>query len=644
LSMQLIIAEKPSVARDIAQALHITSKQEGYFQGSQALVTWAFGHLLSLADPSAYHPDWAHWTWNALPMLPETFNLAPLPRSRTQLALLRRLAQKAEVDAIICATDADREGELIFRWIARYCHFAKPLKRLWLSENTPEAIRRAMAQVQADSDFDALAQAAQSRAEADWIVGLNGTRALTLRHGTRGQGPLSIGRVQTPTLALIVQRDQAIEAFRPAPYFQVQAQFRTQAGEEYLGLWQKGDQDRFETQAEALAVMQRLQGAQSGVVGQKEVKTVRIKPPLPFSLTELQKVANRRWGLTAQQTLSAAQTLYEKHVISYPRTSAQAVTADIAATFSQRLAQLAQQAVYADLIHHEVDSARASRLVHADQVAQAGHYAIIPTGQRISGGSAVEQKLYDGIVRRFLAALGKEGVDEKTRWITQVETEPFVTSGTTVLQAGWRAIEKAGEDLEKEGNGALPAVADGDRVHVQQVEILEKVTKAPAFLNDASLLKAMEAHGLGTPATRAGIVETLIERQYILREKKSLKSTEKGRMVWSLAPDSLKSPQLTGEWEEQLEQMAQGNGDPAVFRQSIQTYIHAVVEAIHAQETVRTILAEDWGPCPICQEGRVIAGKKGWGCSRWKEGCPLTIWKKIAHKALTNAQVKTLLA
>ncbi len=564
--MRCIIAEKPSVALDIARALGTPQKHEGYVIVGADTITWAYGHLLTLADPEQYEPTWKRWQWETLPMLPDHFQLSPIAKSRAQLTVLQKLLKQA--DRIVIATDPDREGEAIWRRIAQWVGVRQPVDRLWLAENTPAAIRDALNRLKPDAAYDPLAHAAEARAQADWLVGLNATRAFSLRHGESGH-PLSVGRVQTPTLRTIADRDAAIETFQPTPYWQVAVTFEAAAGT-YVGVWQGPDAehpDRIPNPGTAAAVLPQVKPGTPGLIQNLERKAVTLQPPLMFSLNDLQKEANRRFGLTAQETLDAAQVLYDQHLTSYPRTDSRYITQDIAGTLDDRLSGLAALDAHRPLIAAVVRPLAPGRLVNDAKVAAAGHYAILPTGQVPSGALPErERQVFDLIVRRFIAALMPAGQDERTTILTIAHDQPFKTTGTRVVVAGWRAALQPVPDTDDpeaddETPAAIPAgLRMGEAVTVQEAGIAAKETKAPARLTDASLLGLMEKHGLGTPATRARIVEVLLHRQYVERQKKAIRSTHKGRQLLTLVPDTIQSPALTGQWEAMLEAIAAGEG------------------------------------------------------------------------------------
>lgn len=656
--MRCILAEKPSAALDIARALGQPQKHDGYVTVGTDTITWAYGHLVTLASPEQYDPAWKTWAWATLPMLPDRFQLTPLAKTAAHLKLVTRLMRHA--DRVVCATDADREGELIFRYIYTLSGVKKPVDRLWLSENTPQAIRQALAAMKPAAAYDALARAAQARAQADWLVGLNATRAFSLRHGQPGR-PLSVGRVQTPTLKIIVDRDRAIAAFHPTPYWQLTALFQAPAGD-YPGIWQGSEKEhpaRIPTEAQAHAVAAKIPPGTPARIDRVDTKTATVTPPFFFNLNDLQKEANRRLGLTAQQTLDAAQSLYDQHLTSYPRTEARVITGEVAKTVAARLNALTVGTPALRTQARRELRQRLPRVVHDAAVAKAGHYAIIPTGHPPPDAlSARDRAVYDLIARRFLAALLPPGRDARTTVWTTAAGERFKTTGTVVLDPGWRsALEPVahpaddpgksptGDEADRDPDAALPpGLRPGDAVRVVDATVDRKQTKPPARFADASLLAWMEKYGLGTPATRARILETLLAREYVRREKKTLVSTDKGQHLLRVLPDTLQSPDLTGAWEARLEAIAEAAEDPRAFLADIRQLTRELVEAARRQSGEGTQTPGDWGSCPLCQQGRIRETAKGWGCSRWTAGCRFTIWKTVAGKKLTATQARTLLA
>lgn len=649
--MRVILAEKPSVALDIAKALGTPARREGYVMVGDTAVTWAFGHLVSLAAPETYDAAWKKWSWATLPMLPEAFRLESIKKTQAQLNIIKKLFQEA--DRVVAATDADREGQYIFATIASVAGLSTPVDRLWLSENTPAAIRKALASMQPNSAYDNLTRAAAARSQADWLVGLNATRAFSLRHGQPGQ-PLSVGRVQTPTLRLIADRDHAIEQFQPTPYWELHVTF--QAGsDEYVGRWLGTDKEhphRISSDMAAETLAAKVPVGTPGQISSAETKPVTVRSPLLYSLNGLQKDANRRLGLTAQQTLDAAQRLYDAHLTSYPRTDAQYITEEIAREIPTRLGGLTVGTP--ELRAQAIAGAarRASRLVNDAKVSEAGHYAIIPTGQSPGDKlSSMDRGVYDLVCRRFLAALLPDGQDERTTIITTANGEKFRTSGSAVVEPGWRRVleaireeEEDGKDVDESEALIPPGLRAGMPVVVKDSDTKGKQTKPPARLNDASLLAIMEKHGLGTPATRARIVEVLLTRGYVERQKKLLISTEKGRHLLKLVPDQLQSPELTGQWEARLEAIADGEGTADAFMQGIRELTRAVVDVVKNQQSEAVATTSALGSCPKCRQGTIREGRKGWGCSRWREGCNFAIWRIVAGKKLTEVQAKLLVA
>lgn len=646
--MRLIIAEKPSVALDIARVLGSPQRHEGYVSVGHDTITWAYGHLVTLAPPDVYNLAWKTWSWSTLPMLPEPFLWVPIAKTADHLQRVIELMQQAE--RIVEATDADRVGEEIFRNIYHLAHISTPVDRLWLSENTPAAIRQALESMKPYAAYDALAEAAQARSQADWLVGLNATRAFSLRHGQPGH-PLSVGRVQTPTLQLIATRDNAISTFHPTPYWEIHVTFASHKGQ-YIGIWQGEDKEhpaRLSTREDAQSLTDRLSPGTPGQIVTIERVPVTLKPPLLFNLNDLQKEANRRLGLTAQDTLDAAQHLYDQHMTSYPRTEARTITKEIAATLGKRLAALSIGPAALTVQSQAGLSSRAARLINEKEVSEAGHYAIIPTGQRIQATLSPRDKaVYDLIQRRFLAALLPAGLDERTTLWTEVGGDRFKTTGTAVVEPGWRAAlapdSPSEDEVETPDTIIPPGLQSHDPVSILDTTIKETATKAPARLTDASLLALMEKHGLGTPATRARILEILLTRQYVVRDKKALVSTTKGRQLLEVVPNIIREPELTGHWEQQLEAIAQGRIDSREFLSGIAQLTRDLISHARGQDSHVIRAPGGIGPCPVCHQGEVMPNRVGWGCSRYKQGCRFLIYRQVAGKSLTEVQVKTLVA
>jgi DNA topoisomerase-3 len=618
------------------------------------------GHLLELAEPEDYDPELKKWSLEQLPLIPPEFTLKPISSGRKQLTTIKRLVQSPDVSTVVNACDAGREGELIFRRIYAWCKGQKPVKRLWLSEATPAAIKEAFRRLRDSRELDNLAAAAEARAQADWLVGINATRAFTCRHNRL----LSVGRVQTPTLALVVAREREIRAFKPEPYFEVWATFRKSTGETYRGKWFREKQDRLQDKQEAENLTKQI--STGGIVEKIEQKEAREQPPQLFNLNDLQKEANKKYGLTAQKTLDAAQALYEKHkLLTYPRTdSRHLTTALVRDTLAGRLEALTGIPDYAGLVPKNLPQL-GKRYVDDSKVSD--HHALIPTASRpdLSKLSPAEQKVYDLVVRRFLAIFYPDARYAVTRVVTAAGGEKFLSQGRVELDLGWKAVygrqEEGEAESKDEESQALPQLAESEEVAVQGVEVKAKQTRPPQRYTEATLLAAMEnagrlvedkemadtlkaAGGIGTPATRAAIIERLIQVGYLRREKKNLLPTAKGETLIGLVPKEVKSVELTARWEEGLKEIEEGQRDFNEWLEGIKNFTTEVVRMAREQEATpgaepdREVL----GRCPLC--GReVMEYPKSYSCSGYKEGCKFAIWKEIAGKKITANQAKELL-
>lgn len=660
MSKVLVIAEKPSVAVDLAKVLGRFDKKDGYLENEKFIVSWAFGHLLELAEPADYDPMWKKWSIEQLPILPESFQLREIASGRKQLGTLKKLLLSKDVRGVIDACDSGREGEHIFRCIYKASGSDKPTKRLWLSEATPAAVREAFRNLRDGRDLDSLAAAAEARSQADWIVGINATRAFTCRHGRL----LSLGRVQTPTLALVVNRERDIRAFKPTPYWELWANFQKENGETYRGKWIKGKVNRLDNQGEALAILARL-GSQGEVV-RVEQKEVREQPPTLLNLNDLQREANKKYGLTAQQTLDIAQALYERHkLLTYPRTDSRHLTeAIVKDTLAARLAALAGSSEYSSLVPKILPSL-GKRYVDGSKVTD--HHAIIPTAAKpnLSALGTNEKLVYDLAVRRFLAIMYPDARYAVTKADTQVSGEIFQSSGRVELDIGWKQVYKPDEDEKKDDDREiLPSLVQGEKVVKIKADAIEKTTKPPSRYTEATLLAAMEnagrfakdddladtlkeTGGIGTPATRASIIETLIRRTYMLRDKKALLPTPDGETLIDLAPELLKSVEMTASWENGLIEIERSKQDALAWMDGIKKFTRDVVDIARGQEQTRMSASgsggrEAIGKCPLC--GRdVVDYPKSYGCSGYREGCKFAIWKEIAKKKITAKQASDLL-
>lgn len=646
--MNVVLAEKPSVARDLAAVLGATSRRQGWMEGNGWAVTWAFGHLVELREPHEYKPEWRRWALDTLPLLPEAFHVRPRgdKGAMEQLKVIVDLFKQAE--GIVCATDAGREGELIFRNIRQWAKAeAKPFKRLWLQSLTADAIRAGFRNLRTGHDFDNLYQAARCRSEADWIIGLNATRYHTAKYGSRNL-LWSVGRVQTPVLALLAERDIEIESFKPEPYWVLVTTYRdtrfTQGKKKY------------DSEEAATALMESLRPLPLTVQA-VEKKEKRIPPPRLYDLSSLQQDMNSWFGYTADQTLQLAQELYEAKKLTYPRTDSRHIGKEEAAGLPALLRSLPEgyQPFVAEL---DLDKLRPGKRV-VDDAKVTDHHAILPTPGGPGGLSGPREKVYAAVVRRLLAALYPPCIQQVTTVKALVGKEKFQARGAVVDDWGWQKLyphlrkkKKSAEDGDNEDQ-VMPPMEKGES-GPHGPKVLAKTTKPPKRFTEASLLKRMETagklvddeemreamkqRGLGTPATRASIIETLIGRKYVRRQKKQLISTEAGRHLLTLVRDpSLRSAELTGEWEAKLKDIERGKADPEEFMRGVREHARQLVNGGGESEREGGL-----GKCPQCG-APVIEGKKGLGCSRWKEGCTFVLWKNVAGAELDAALARELL-
>ncbi|MFD1773612.1 DNA topoisomerase III [Paenibacillus rhizophilus] len=570
----LILAEKPSVAREIARVMGCREKQKSYMEGPGYIVTWALGHLVGLAEPEDYDHKFATWALEDLPILPDRMKLKVLRETGGQFKAVQHLMKRQDVGELIIATDAAREGELLARWIMSMAQWKKPFRRLWISSQTDKAIKEGFASLKPGREFDRLYESARCRAEADWMVGLNVTRALTTKFGA----PLSAGRVQTPTLGMIMDREREIMNFRSQEFDTLIADFGN-----FQAQWRAGGGDgRIFDKDKSAALAKRLEG-RSGTLTRVQ-KSEKSEPhPLAYDLTELQRDANRKFGFSAKQTSSVLQRLYEQHkLVTYPRTDSRYLTADMTGTLKERLDSVAvgpYAALARPLLRKPLNITK--RIVDDSKVSD--HHAIIPTEQTVllNQLSTEERKLYDLIVRRFISLFYPPARYDAVAVTVTVDGETFTAKGATVKDAGWREVY--GGDLstdddeesesgggEAEGRGVtLPELRQGDTVSIRRCMLRGGRTQPPGRYNEAALLTQMEKHGLGTPATRADIIEKLVSSDTIERQGNVLHPTGKGKQLIDLVSAQLRTPDLTARWEAELERIARGQGKPEPFLQGI---------------------------------------------------------------------------
>ena len=680
MTKRLIIAEKPSVAADIAKALGGFIKHDDYFESDSHVLSSAIGHLLELACPEEFEVKRGKWSFSHLPVIPPHFALSPIEKTESRLKLLNRLIKRKDVDGLINACDAGREGELIFNYIAQNSKTTKPVQRLWLQSMTQGAIRDGFSRLRNGQEMQGLGDAAVCRSESDWLVGINGTRAMTAFNSKTGGFHLTtVGRVQTPTLAIVVERERKIRKFIPRAYWEVEAEFAAKAGN-YAGKWfdetYKGKDEDEHARADRLWEQTRAEAIRAATLGKSGIVSEEAKPetrlsPLLFDLTSLQREANSRFGFSAKTTLSLAQSLYEKHkVLTYPRTDARCLPEDYIPTVKETLAVLTGQG--AGKGHDEVLLARYAPFAHQilarnwvmpnkrifNNAKISDHFAIIPTPQAPKNLNELEQKLYDFVTRRFLSVFFPAAEFLVTTRITRVEGRPFKTEGKVLVNPGWLAVH--GKEAQEGGEGNLVAVDAEEKVKTEEVTVKANETKPPPRYSEATLLSAMEGagkmvddeelkaamagRGLGTPATRAQIIENLIGEQYMHREGRELIPTAKAfslmTLLTGLGINELTQPELTGDWEWKLGRIEKGEFTRIEFMREIAEMTRHMVERAKSYEA--DTIPGDFGvltaPCPRCG-GQIRETYKKFQCG----GCDYSLWKIVAGRQFEPAEIDTLI-
>ena len=657
----VVLAEKPSVGRDIARVLGCRDRGDGCLSGDRYIVTWAVGHLVTLSEPDEIDEKYKTWSFSTLPILPEVIPLKVIRATRDQYAKVKKLINSPETDSLICATDAGREGELIFRYIYEKSGCKKPFNRLWISSMTDEAIREGFARIRPGKDYDGLYRSAVCRSRADWLVGMNASRAFTLKYKTL----LSVGRVQTPTLAILVKRALEIRNFTPEGFATLTADFG-----DYKGIWfsDQADPDtHLPGKPEAEAIAAEVKGKE-GTVTQAETVRKHDLPPQLYDLTSLQRDANRLLGFTADKTLKVAQSLYETHkALTYPRTDSRYLPPDMIPRVVQTMKLLPES--YQAFVPGTMTEGKlrvSRRTVDASKVTD--HHAILPTARKAdpSRFSDDERKLWDLVARRMLAAFHPACDYDATKVVTQVGAHTFRTTGRVTVNPGWRAVpalenppaRAKGKAAEEEEESVLPPLNPGDRRTVKDTAVKEDMTRPPAPHTDASLLAAMESagrelddeelarlmkgSGIGTPATRAAIIERLLQVGYARRRGKTLQATEKGELLIRVMPGELSSPELTGRWELALHRITDGEQDPGRFMEGIRHLSSFLVEYARKdaapvsfpEDPKRSSRGKGKGftavplegtVCPVCGKGKLMESPRAFSCS--EKGCKCTVWK-----------------
>ena len=679
MSKTLVIAEKPSVGQDLARVLpgpfqkHTGTGERTvrWLEGPEHIITWAVGHLVQLAEPDEYDDKYKKWRMADLPIVPSKFKLVVRDeRAQKQMTVVRRLLRDDDVDLVVNACDAGREGELIFAYLYEKSGSTKPVRRLWLSSMTESAMRDALANLQPAEDHALLEQAARSRSEADWIVGMNATRAATIRLRSSFDGAVSLGRVQTPTLAILTRREEEIRAFVPEKYWLVDAAFATGDGRAYEGRYHLGAKPRLGSPVDADAIVAAVRDA-AGEITKLEKTKRSERAPLLYDLTSLQREANTRYGFSARRTLGAAQRCYEEHkALTYPRTSSRYLTSDMVAEIKPTASLVGRHRDYAQAAAYVtgLDVLPLARVV--DDAKVGDHHAIIPTNaeHRLEKMNDDDRRVFDMVARRFLAVFHPDAEFENTRVETTVSGHVFRTRGKVLIVPGWRGVygelpegERSAAEEDEGRDQQLPRLAQGEAVRTTHVERLEKETKPPRRFSDASLLAAMETagklvedealrdamseSGIGTPATRAAIIERLIDVGYVERDGRALVPTEKGMNVIRLLDGHpLTEPALTGEWEKRLGQIEQGSETRKKFMADIAQFAGSTVGELDAKLKDVRIPRANLGPCPVCGHD-IVENRKGYSCwSREDPGCGFVIWKAKAGKQLPPAVARELIA
>ncbi len=649
----LIVSEKPSVARDIARVVGCNKKDEGFLESDKYIVSWALGHLVALCEPEDYDISYKKWSMDNLPIMPENMRLKAIKKTSKQLTVLKKLMNSRDTDYIICATDSGREGELIFRYIYQFVKCNKPFKRLWISSMTDEAIKEGLMNLKDSNEYDNLYLSAKCRSEADWLVGINASRAYTITH----KALLSVGRVQTPTLYLIVKRQNEIDNFKSTDYYEVQTNYGS-----FSGIWfnEKYSNTRIDDIKKADEIKNKVNKKQA-VVTLIESENKKEYPPLLYDLTELQRAANRAFGYSAKKTLDIAQSLYEKHkVLTYPRTDSRYITEDMKNTVVLTLKKLVSADFYKDDISRlNLNSLNFSKRI-VDNSKVSDHHAIIPANNKpaLNRLTPDEFNIYSLVVKRFVAVFYPPYEYNIKTVVAQSQNESFVSKGKTDLNLGWRIIEPLKDKEEK--TVIPPELKKGDCLNIVSADVLKKKTQPPKPYTEATLLSAMENagreiedetlkeqmkdSGLGTPATRAAIIERLISVGYIRRKGKSLVPEEKGKKLCMAVPDEIKSAETTGRWEKGLSSVSKGKMAPDRFMGSIKRFVMFLID--DAQKNNREVVFEaetpvkkhrnvSLGKCPVCGS-KVLENSKAFYCSNWKEGCSFTVWKNILDRYGNN--------
>ncbi len=661
---KLVIAEKPSVAKEIGKVLKCSKKGDGYIFGDNYIITWAIGHLVTLCDPEDYDKKLKKWNINTLPIKPKQMKLKAIKNTKKQLEIVYKLINNNEVTSLICATDSGREGELIFRYIYEISKCNKPFDRLWISSMTDKAIKEGFKKLKNGHEYDNLYYSAKCRSEADWLVGINATRAFTLKYNTL----LSIGRVQTPTLAILVERQKEVNNFKPEVYYEISSQY-----ENFKGKWidKALKNSKIKNKDDAEKTVEDVKG-KIGVVKSLKKENKKERPPLLYDLTELQIDCNKKFGYTAKRTLQIAQDLYEKKkMITYPRTDSKYLSSDMKGKLQSiiKSVHVPQYEKYVEHIFSKDKLNITSRIINDSKITD--HHAIIPTGKKInfSNFNRDEFNVMDLIIRRFLSAFYEDYLYSVTTAIVEINTHNFISKGTVVKQLGFNELYKDFKNNKTEKD-ILPNLKEGDQIKLIKAMLSEKKTKPPKLYTEATLLSAMEhagrfvedesikeslrESGMGTPATRASIIERLVSVKYVKRDGKKLIPTDKGMKVIEVVPNELKSPEITGKWEKGLNLINKGDMKVDRFMSSIGRFVDYIIvesnkntDIVFENEGFNKSKVKKIENCPKCKKGIILENAKAFYCSNWKQNCKITIWKNSLEKQgienISSKDVKSII-
>ncbi|GEB78125.1 DNA topoisomerase III [Sporolactobacillus inulinus] len=586
----LVLAEKPSVGREIARVLGCKKTERHYIEGDHYIVTWALGHLIELKMPEEYDQKYKTWRIEDLPIIPNKMETRPIKQTRAQFQAISKLAKRKDLDSLIIATDAGREGELVARWIIKTIHWHKPIKRLWISSQTDKAIQDGFQHLSPAKDYDQLYQSAVCRSEADWLIGLNVSRALTVKYNDS----LSAGRVQTPTLSMLLERENAIRTFKPKPYWILGVDVGG-----YTATWQCADKNRILSKKHVATLKAKISG-HPAIVRQVTVKNKHERQPLPYDLTELQRDANRKFGFSAKKTLNVLQNLYEHHkIVTYPRTDSRYLTPDVASTMPERLK--AVSSMYGretrSILHKQKGKVLAKFVYNESKVSD--HHALIPTEQPVfmSDLSDDERRLFDLVVRRFLALFYPQYQYRSIHAELDINGESFVLNVSEQTDPGFKQLSAPSDAPHPQAKLRL---TQAQQLQVRRIRVEDKMTEPPARFSEADLLTKMEKYGLGTPATRADIIEKLLQAESVQRINGRLCPTAKGKQLIDLVNNDLKSAALTAEWEHQLEHIAKGKGNPQHFMTKIRKKTQQLINEVKSSEKTYKIQNLTGSKCPEC--------------------------------------------